>query len=279
MLYRSQTTAYHAGLRLAVLGLSTIFLAFYPLQVDALDDNTAGDAHSDPALRPEILPPSEIDLPHRPDEMTKQPTAENGVVLRGNATAPGELSSSAVLMSQMPLSRYQGDNLVFYKVYIRNGGSTPVLILGKDAQITVGAATVKTLAAAALEKHDNTLLTRKEKALVAAVGIGSAGLASSLFYEHMTPEENRKRDLGLALGRDHGRHEVEAENLGTRLVMPGDETHGWVAFEDTDSIRQQRTLGVPIMYPPYSAVSATLKVPIEKSTDTQTTPDKSKSGK
>ncbi|MBX9667040.1 MAG: hypothetical protein K2X93_05440, partial [Candidatus Obscuribacterales bacterium] len=243
-------------------------------------DNSAGDAHSNPDLRPEILPPSAIDLPHRPDDVIKMPVPDNGVVLRGSArTAPSELSSRAVLMDHTPLSRYQGNSLVFYKVFIRNGGSKPILILGKDAQFTAGVTTVKTVAATVLEKHDNTLLRPKEKALVAAVGIGSAGLASSLFYEYMTPEEHRKRDLGLALGRDHGRHEVESENLGTRLVMPGDETHGWVAFEDADSIRRQSTLGVPIMFPPYSTVSATLNVPIEKGTDIAPSPDKPTSGK
>lgn len=224
------------------------------------NENVAGDAYSDPQLRPEILPGPEVLLPDKPEDIAPkmQPIATDpDTVLKGGADTTS-LVSKAEFMPDSPLSRYRGDKLVFFKVRIRNDGQNPVLVLGRDAQI----AESKTIRAAALENHDNTLLTPKEKALVAAVGIGSAGLASSLFYEHMTPDENRHRNLGLALGRDRGRHEVESENLGTRYVMPGDETVGWLAFEDGDHVRGSNRLKLPVMFPPYSAVSANLSMPI-----------------
>ncbi|MDZ4832198.1 MAG: hypothetical protein SGJ27_00200 [Candidatus Melainabacteria bacterium] len=230
------------------------------------NDNVAGDQYSDPQLRPEILPGSETTLPTRPEEVTEklQPSGSAAPpVLKGAAdTTAINLNSRAELLAANPLSRYRGDSLVFFKVHIKNSGSTPVLVLGRDAQFVTPSATVKTIRAATLENHDNVLLTPKEKVLVGAVGIGSAGLASSIFYEHMTPSENKHRSLGIALGRDRGRHEVESENLGTRLVMPGDETNGWLAFEDSANVRQQNTLRVPVMFPPYSTVSANLAVPV-----------------
>jgi len=228
------------------------------------NDNVAGDANSDPALRPEILPPPEKKLPDAVDQVPGPGTTvppQDGPVLKGSANATN-LSATAQLMTSNPLSRYRGDKLLFYRISIKNSGATPVVILGKDAQMATEATAAKTVRASLLEKHDNTLLTPKEKALVAAVGIGSAGLASSIFYEHMTPTEHRKRSLGIALGRDRGRHEVESENLGTRFLMPGDETLGWVAFEDSEIMRSKNVVDVPVMFPPYSTIAATLKIPV-----------------
>ncbi len=239
------------------------------------NDNVAGDEYSDPRLRPEIIPAPAAKLPDKPEDVGQaRPPAETGqTTLRGAADTSGiHLSSKAEILPSNPLSRYRGDNIVFFKVYIKNSGPTPVLILGRDAQFVTPSATLKTIRAATLENHDNTLLTPKEKVLVGAVGIGSAGLASSIFYEHMTPSENRKRSLGIALGRDRGRHEVEAENLGTRLMMPGDETNGWLAFEDSATVRQQNTLRVPVMFPPYSTVAATLTVPVSAAAAPLSTP-------
>ncbi len=114
-----------------------------------------------------------------------------------------------------------------------------------------------------LEKHDNTLLSPPAKVAVGAVGVGTLGLAGPIFFELMTPSENGKRDLGIALGRDRGRHEVEGERLGIRLIMPGDDTIGWVAFGDGNNLRERKSLFVPIMFPPYSQISRALEVAID----------------
>ncbi len=264
---------------LSPLVLALLFCTVNPaIAAERLDnDNVAGDEYSDPKLRPEILPAPQTTLPDKPEQVTEkiQPAGPGAPVLKGALDTSGvNISSKAELMQGNPLSRYRSkENLVFYRVHIKNAGATPVLILGRDAQFTTETETVKTIRAATLEKHDNTLLTPKEKALVGAVGIGTVGLASSIFYEKMTPSENGKRSLGIALGRDRGRHEVESENLGTRLVMPGDETDGWVAFEDKAIIRNHDTLRVPVMFPPYSSVTATLTVPVSPSSAPFSPPD------
>jgi hypothetical protein len=260
------------------------------------NDNTAGDQYSDPALRPEIIPQPQKKLPDAPEEVqpptqtelrgsaneagqapkrlpdNEVPQPNKGLnfdgtapVLEGNIDASA-ISGTAELMTINPLSRYRGDKLVFYKIHIKNGGATPVVVLGKNAQVTGTADSGKTAQANLLEQHDNTLLTPKEKAAVYAVGIGSAGLASILFYEHMTPTEHKHRNLGIALGRDRGRHEVEAENLGTRLLMPGDETLGWLAFDSTVATPERNSVGVPLMFPPYSTIAATLRIPVTGTT-------------
>lgn len=263
------------------------------------NDNTVGDEYSDPALRPAILPPEEKKLPTRPEDVPP-PRYDNGdkrpqnapsgepeidqtkgfgfvpptnstasatpTVLQGTADA-SSITATAELMTTTPLSRYRGENLVFYKVHIKNNGATPVVVLGRGAQVSGSAQSGKTIKATVLERHDNKLLTPKETAAVYAAGIGTAGLGSILFYEKMTPSEHRDRNLGLALGRDRGRHEVESEDLGTRLLMPGDDTLGWLAF-DAGLASSTSSLGVPVMFPPYNSVAATVQIPVTGKTST-----------
>jgi hypothetical protein len=263
-----------APLRLVSLGLLLCSL-IAPMPACAgqekLDnDNVAGDQYSspNPALRPEILPPPQAELPTRPDSVSSE-TAQDLVTpghqpIKASATIT-DIVLKAELMPVSPLSRYSGGKLVFYRVTLHNTGRTPVVIAGRDARLGAGADSVKAILAATLERHDNTLLTTGQKAAVAAAGIGTFGLASSLFYDHLTPSENKRRNLGIALGRDRGRHEVEAENLGIRLVMPGDETQGWVAFPAESLSGAKGDLMIPVMFPPYNSVSAIVKVSISNS--------------
>lgn len=235
------------------------------------NDNYAGDEYSNPALRPAIVPGPEKPMQSpqdgspAPNYSTPPAAQSSGTLLQANASVT-DMVCHAETMTSSPLSRYQGEQLVFFRVSIKNTGQGPVLVLGRETQSDSSAGAVKAIGAGDLEKKDNTLLTPHQKALVAAVGIGTAGLASSIFYEIMTPSENRDRNRGIALGRDRGRHEVEGEHLGTRLIMPGDETSGWVAFNNPATLKPQEVL-IPIMFPPYTGVSATLKIPVVGTVD------------
>lgn len=249
------------------------------------NDNYAGDEYSNPALRPEIMPGPEKPM-QSPQDGSPSPnystgastgtqdssdppptraSSSTGTLLQATASVT-DMVCHAEMMTSSPLSRYRGEQLSFFRVSIRNTGQGPVLVLGRETQSDSTGGAVKAIGAGDLEKKDNTLLSPHQKALVAAVGIGTAGLASSIFYEVMTPSENRNRNRGIALGRDRGRHEVEGEHLGTRLIMPGDETSGWVAFNNPSTLKPQE-VQIPIMFPPYTGVSATLKIPVVGTVD------------
>lgn len=248
-----------------------------PAFSQALEDDTDA-ARIDTPLRSPILPGPERELPTSPEEVRSKPDQE---FIKGSAQSEA-LETSAELMEYSPLSRYKGDRLRFLKVRVKNTGRSPMLILGNKAslrpsaelkdvsreEIIAGGRTEAgtSVTAETLEEHDNTILSGKKKALVGAVGVGTLGLGGMLAYEAMNPGEYRKRNLGIALGRDAGRHEVEAERLGTRLMMPGDDTEGWAAFPEAELSGSDK-LYLPVMYPPYTRISGVLKISISGKAD------------
>jgi hypothetical protein len=173
------------------------------------------------------------------------------------------VEASSKFLTTSPLSRYRGSRLVFMQVTIKNESDVPILVLGNQ---TKAGDQRLTIPFSELEKQDNTLYGPAQKALVTAAGIGSFGLAGPLVSELMAPSEYRRKNLGLAMSRDRGRHEVEGERLGTRLLMPGDETIGWVSFPDGAETANAKKLLVPMMVPPYSAMAGALEIPITGST-------------
>lgn len=250
-------------------------------------------------LRPPILAAPEEELPDTPSQLGTRKrnippepvvndketgpllTTEELLRTRGSATQTAPMitgsASKASLAGQVanisveasskflttsPLSRYRGSKLVFMQVNIKNDSEMPILILGN--QTRTGQQT--TIPFSELEKKDNTLYGPTQKALVTAAGIGSFGLAGPLASELAAPSEYHRKNLGVAMSRDRGRHEVEGERLGTRLMMPGDETIGWVSFPDGTESANAKKLLVPMMVPPYSAVAGALEIPITGST-------------
>lgn len=245
----------------------------------ALEDDTDA-AGLDTPLRSPILPGPARELPTSPEELRSKPDQD---FIKGSAQSEA-IETSAELMEYSPLSRYKGDRLRFLKVRVKNTGRSPMLILGNKASLNpsapggnkrvsleaamAGDRTDRKVSVSAetLEEHDNTILSAKKKALVGAVGVGTLGLGGMLAYEAMNPGEYRKRNLGIALGRDAGRHEVEAERLGTRLMMPGDDTEGWAAFPEAELTGSDK-LYLPVMYPPYTRISGVLKISISGRAD------------
>ena len=145
-----------------------------------------------------------------------------------------------------------------------------MLILGAQSSLDIDAATkaqapLKSVDANTLEKHDNVILSTEKKVAVGIASAGSLGFLGPLTYEYLSPSEHRQRSLGIALGRDRGRHEVEGERFGLRLIMPGDATTGWVAFKRNALMRGVEKIYVPVMYPPYDRVSEVIGVPLSKS--------------
>lgn len=235
-------------------------------------------------LKGPIAPSPQADLPVRPADLDKKEfsdsikkygkgypspedlkTSEEQVKLKGVAKTQG-VATSAQVITKTPLSRYKGDQLKFVRVKIVNKTNQPMLILGSNASLNPNSKKISesSVGATTLENHDNTLLNKKEKAVVGLVSTGSLGFLGPLTYEYLTPSENRKRSLGIALGRDRGRHEVEEERLGLRLIMPQDETLGWLAFKRSSFLTNSKNVYVPVMYPPYKKIDEILTIPITK---------------
>ena len=235
-------------------------------------------------LKGPIAPSPQADLPVRPADLDKKefsdsikkygtgkPTPQDSetpkeqVKLKGVAKTQG-VATSATIITKSPLSRYKGDQLKFVRVKIVNKTNQPMLILGSNASLNPKSNELSSssVGATTLENHDNNLLNTKQKAAVGLASVGTLGFLGPLTYEYMTPSENRKRSLGIALGRDRGRHEVEEERLGLRLIMPQDETLGWLAFKRSSFLTNSKNVYVPVMYPPYKKIDEILTIPITK---------------
>ncbi|MBU6450825.1 MAG: hypothetical protein KGS72_03535 [Cyanobacteria bacterium REEB67] len=175
--------------------------------------------------------------------------------------APNALMGVAKGMTVNPLTRYKGPRLVYIELTIRNTSDSPVVLLGEGIR---GQATGKTVYPVGYEKIvklDQNVMTTKSKLAVAALGAGSLGLTSVIGYEVFAPQEYRKRNPGTATGRDRGRHEIEEGRFNRRVLLPQDETTGWVAFYASDSDTLS-SLTLPLLTPPYTTSSGSVSIPI-----------------
>ncbi len=150
----------------------------------------------------------------------------------------------------------------FIELNIKNISDQVVVVDANLAEITVNGQTFRPCDSKELQQDAKSTLSLGGKLAVAGVTAMSLGLAGDIFYEFITPGQNRKRDLSVALGRDGTRHEVEVENFGKRVLMPGDETQGWLGF-DAVSLPQVNSIRIPISYMPPTLPSATLTVPVD----------------
>lgn len=259
--------------------LFALLLAWQPMTAKELKQYADLSDPSEDALESKlkgpIAPSPEDELPVRPKDLRNKTIRKEveriykdsgDIKLKGEAKSGGVFSNATIIRNS-PLSRYKGDNLIFYKVTVKNQSGKPMLLLGSQSSLNLSAIKKRDMAnksvdALSLEAHDNNLLTPGKKAAVGLVSLGSAGFFGPLTYEYLTPSEHRKRNLGIALGRDRGRHEVEGERLGLRLIMPGGDTTGWVAFKNAQALTSSSKIYVPVMYPPYKVVKEVLSIPM-----------------
>ena len=218
-----------------------------PLKTDPLPVKNIGDTVAAPM----------VELPITPD----QAEADKKVVLSGTAASGNfNLLGAAAVAVDPPLTRYEGPRLKFVEVTIRNNGTYPVVIIGEGSRGIGPGLNLSPLPIDTLLKLDNHILSKADKIAVGAISIGSVGLAGPLAYEMLTAQDHRKRNLGTAVGRDAGRHEIEASRLNRRVILPQDETKGWLAFYD-DSTKGMNSLLVPLTYP-YNNSSGSVTIPI-----------------
>ena len=196
---------------------------------------------------------------------TAQPhSAEGKPLLRGVAEA-ASVNGHARLLATTPLTHHRDRSVHFIELNIKNISDQVVVVDANMAEVTVNGQIYRPCDSKELQHDAQSTLSLGGKLAVTGVTAMSLGLAGDIFYEFITPGQNRKRDLSVALGRDGTRHEVEVENFGKRVLMPGDETQGWLGF-DAVSLPQVNSIRVPISYMPPTLPAAVLTVPVDSPT-------------
>ena len=204
--------------------------------------------------------PLQEPFPAHADSLTPHST-DGKPLLRGAAEA-ASVNGHARLLATTPLTHHRDRSVHFIELNIKNISDQVVVIDANMAEASVNGQVYRPCDAKELQHDAQSTLSMGGKLAVAGVTAMSLGLAGDIFYEFITPGQNRKRDLSVALGRDGTRHEVEVENFGKRVLMPGDETQGWLGF-DAVSLPQVNSIRVPISYMPPSLPSAVLTVPVD----------------
>jgi len=183
--------------------------------------------------------------------------------LQGTANIT-DIAVSARNLTKCPLQRDHDKGLKYVEVTVKNSGQNIAVILCNSAQADVNAAKLSTAPASAAVDSDLPRLNGKGKLAVGVVAAFSFGYAAPIFYENLTPDQHRKRSLGDAIGRDGSRREVEAGHFGVRVIMPGDETTGWVAFRCPRD-QEVKSLVIPISYTRSAVPSGSITVPVANS--------------
>lgn len=265
--------AFSSGIIQVTNPASSVF-AQEPLPLRTKPIEIGADKNDVPANPEQPLPvtPSQVDsmLPGvvQDGRIQTGQAGKGSATLNGQAsttlvgTIPANLTARAQIWPSSPLTRYRGPKLVFVSVSLDNQGKDPVVIQGDQVKLTTyGGAQVAPVNQDRIIKMDNSIISPAGAAAVAGVSLMSFGLAGPIFYEMMTPQENRKRSMGTAIGRDAGRHEIEAGRLNRRVVLPNDQTSGWVAFLESD-FKDAKALSLPLLLPPFPTSGGALTIPI-----------------
>lgn len=235
-----------------------------PLKLTPMDPAKMGV----PLNNQDLISMPMMSLPLTPDQVQDgRIKTETAGTESAGTTLVGTVHTSKMLgvaqkATAKPLSRYKGPQLVFVNVKIKNSGSEPVILIGDQVKaVSAGGAASLALSKDYIVKLDNSLMNPAKVVAIAGVSAASLGLAGPIFYELLTPQENRKRGMGDAIGRDLGRHEVEATRLNRRVILPQDETSGWVAFYAKD-YQNVTNLTVPLLMPPFPSKGGLLTIPV-----------------
>jgi hypothetical protein len=218
---------------------------------------------------PSVVTPSTVTTTTSTDSSTTTTFTNGASATPGGSTLQGaahltDITVSARNLTGCPLSRDHDQGLKYIEVTVRNDGQNIAVILGNGAHADVSAENTPAAPASAAEDSDLPRLNGKGKLAVGVVAAFGFGLAAPIFYENLTPEQHRKRDLGTAIGRDGSRHEVEAGHFGVRVIMPGDQTVGWIAFRCPRD-QSVKSLVIPISYTRAAIPAGSVVVPVAQS--------------
>jgi hypothetical protein len=184
-------------------------------------------------------------------------------VLKGG-TQVNALPATVVPLKTVPVQNYRGPHMAFFEVHLKNSSDQVAIIDGDNSHAAADKGAIRAAAAGVVTDSSSKNTTPKQEAAIAAVSAGSLGLAGPIFYEMMTPSEHAKRYLGRSIGVDGVRHDIERGRFGRRLLMPGDETTGWIGFECAEG-EAIKSVQIPIWFEPMRSPPSFLNLPISSS--------------
>jgi hypothetical protein len=173
------------------------------------------------------------------------------------------VTANAKLLPKSPLMRTRDANLRFVQVTVKNDSPEVALIHGDIAQANIAGALKTASSARYVGEVASPKLGLSGRIATGVVTAGSLGFAGPIFYENLTPDQHQKRYLGTAIGVDGSRHEIESDRFGLRVLLPGDETVGWLAF-DCPNDNQMTNLVIPVNYSKSTLPSGSLVIPVTR---------------
>ncbi len=184
-----------------------------------------------------------------------------GQALQGSARA-ATVSAVAKLLPKAPLARCRDQNIRFIELTIKNDSSQVALVHGDIAQANVAGVMKTATSARYVGTISEPKLGLAGRVATGVAEVGTLGVAGPIVYENLTPDQHRKRYRGTAIGVDGSRHDIEGSRFGLRVLMPGDESVGWIAFECSG--KEPTNVVIPVNYSKSSLPSGTLVVSVVK---------------
>ena len=195
---------------------------------------------NDPSLRESTIPPPKVGPA---ENNTASQDAPN---LKGLANITS-VTASATAMQKPPFDHLRDTELQFVQITLRNDSQQVAIINGDASEASTGSGSAPAVGGRYLVDSAKPGLSKEKVATVVAATLGSAALAGPIVYEMVTPEQHRDRSLGEAIGIDGTRHQVEADRFGVRVLMPGDESVGWMAFS-TEAAQAIKSVSIPLSF-------------------------------
>lgn len=155
-------------------------------------------------------------------------TQESDPPLRGLASLSGIAATAVRAPACLPgCKRDMGVQCV--QVHVQNNTDQPITVNGNDASGAISGTNFQSVTDKTVQSKSGCGLSGKDVALLAVVGVGTVGLGQDLLFDIMTTPKT----LGEPFFRDGIRQKIEAVKFGRRLLMPGDETTGWLCFSSS----------------------------------------------
>lgn len=163
------------------------------------------------------------------------------------------------------------------KIRVQNLSSTPIIVDGEHAQAIGASGNLGAISENSLLKSSGGTFTKKQKEVLAAVALGSLGLAEPIVQDHFSTS---KTDFPVSYGVNETRRRLEDRRFCKRIILPGEDTEGVIYFPG-DSLSFNK-ISIPLLtYPqeqasgmldilggpetlPHSAATDTSKVPATK---------------
>jgi hypothetical protein len=187
--------------------------------------------------------------------------AQAAPTLKGLADV-SSLTATASELERVPFSDMRDKELQFVQITLRNDSQQVAIVNGDAAEAAVKSETAPAVGGRYLVMSAKPGVSTKKRIVIAGASLGTAALAGPIVYEFVTPDQHRDRSLGEAIGSDGTRHRVEADRFGVRVLMPGDETTGWMAFS-CQLAQSLKSVTIPLSFSRSLTPDGVLEIPIK----------------